>query len=68
MQAKRRAMRCPGCGLLIVFDDAVCKIYHPNPHCAAFQTICRVSGMKPQHEPWAFVVAPDGRVKTPGDA
>ncbi len=65
---KKHAKQCPGCGLLIIFDPAACKIRHPNPICGTFEAVARASGMKPEKEPWAFVVAPDGSVKEPGSA
>lgn len=65
---QRKTARCPFCGKFIVMDDATCTMLHDSPICAQFEAKAREFGLKPKHEPWVAVVAPDGSVVTPGKA
>lgn len=57
------------CGKLIVSDPVACSIKHEAPQCAAFAAAMAAAGMKPDYNPWAYVVDPlTGEVKERGSA
>lgn len=51
-----RAVPCPGCGLPVVMDDAKCKVRHPSPICALFESKMKAFNLKPRFEPWTAAV------------
>jgi hypothetical protein len=67
-KAGKRAMRCPGCGVFVVCEDARHTIRHPSPVCAAFETAMRAAGLTPRHDPWVEMVRADGTIVDKGEA
>jgi hypothetical protein len=51
-----RTVKCPGCGLPVVMEDATCTVRHASPICAVFEAKIKACGLKPRFEPWEAVV------------
>lgn len=64
----KRTVPCPGCGLIIVLDDAACTARHESPMCETFAEGMKRHGLEATHDPWVEAVRSDGSVVEKGKA